>query len=134
MLDEKTKLMLEVANQLTADDIELVNTVDDPDPPPAPGSTPIEIDGSFADWIGKANIADPSADQSGSSRHDIAILYWANNIDEGVNYHMIERHTTDGLPFLPSREISVSLLSMNNVPVVIEPVQDANWLAVAWIP
>lgn len=83
---------------LFVDDIELVNSVENPDPQD-PGGTPIVLDSNFADWSGKSNIADPSGDQSGSSRRDIAALYWANNIDEGVNYHMIERHTENGQPF-----------------------------------
>ena len=85
--------------QLFIDEIELVNSGENSDPPPEPGTVPIEVDGDFTDWSGKANISDLSGDQSGSSRRDIAALYWANNIDEGVNYHMIERHTSDGQPF-----------------------------------
>ncbi len=85
--------------ELFIDDIGIVNTVEEPSPHPNRESQPIVLDSLFDDWSGKANLEDPQGDQSGSSRHDIAAFYWANNIDEGVNYHMLERHTTDGSPF-----------------------------------
>lgn len=85
--------------ELFIDEVEVVNSVEVPDAPPDPGIAPINLDSLFDDWTGRANIADAAGDQVGSDRHDIAGFYWANNIDEGVNYHMIERHTRDGQPF-----------------------------------
>ncbi len=84
--------------ELVIDEIELVNTSTTPDPNPEPDTTPIVIDGKFDEWDGKAHLDDAYNDQTGSHRHDIAAFYWANNIDEEINYHMIERHTTDGQP------------------------------------
>lgn len=85
--------------ELFLDEIELVNSVDQPDPLPDPGSNPITLDGLFGDWTGKAHLPDAAGDQSGSVRLDIAAFYWANNIDEGINYHMLERHTRNGEPY-----------------------------------
>lgn len=38
-------------------------------------------------------------DQASGYEYDLHELYWANNLNEEVNYHMIKRHTTDGNPF-----------------------------------
>lgn len=85
--------------ELFIDDIEIVNASEDPDPIPDPNTPPITLDSLFGEWPGKAHLADAFGDQSGSSRNDIAAFYWANNIDEEVNFHMLERHTKDGKPF-----------------------------------
>ncbi|MEE8046117.1 MAG: hypothetical protein V3T49_04680 [Dehalococcoidia bacterium] len=77
---------------------------------PTPTSTPIAfvsnlsagtitIDGSFIDWAGQAFISDPFDDQNGGHERDLHELYWANNLNEEVNYHMVKRHTKDGDPF-----------------------------------
>lgn len=87
------------AGDFYLDDIGLVNSGENPDPVPDPGISQIELDGEFGDWDGQAMLADPADDQSGVVWNDIAALYWANNIDEGVNYHMIERHTANGQPY-----------------------------------
>lgn len=84
---------------LFIDDMEIVNTVDDPDPGTGSPDSPVTMDGQFGDWTGKANITDPQGDQDGSSRLDVATLYWTNNIPEEINYHMIERYTKNGQPF-----------------------------------
>ncbi len=84
--------------RLFIDEIEIAATGQSPDPPPT-SDTDIIIDGQFSDWEGKANLPDPFDDQIGSSIFDVAALYWANNIDQEINFHMIERHTTDGQPF-----------------------------------
>lgn len=84
---------------LYIDELVLLNSEDDPDPPPPSSGIPVLIDGQFPDWPGKANLTDLLGDQSGSSRNDIAAFYWANNIDEEINFHMLERYTTDGQPF-----------------------------------
>ncbi len=58
------------------------------------------IDGSFSDWGGQAFISDPFDDHTATNhKFDLHELYWANNVDEEFNYHMIKRHTPDGLPF-----------------------------------
>ncbi len=85
--------------ELFLDQVELLSSSGSPAPPPNPNNTSIVVDGEFDDWSGKANITDPSGDQSGSTRRDIAAFFWANNIDQEINYHMIERHTRDGQPF-----------------------------------
>lgn len=74
---------------------------------PTPSNTPvatvvpgdITIDGSFTDWAGHAFISDPFDDQDDGSEYDLHELYWANNLNEEINYHMIKRHTEDGAPF-----------------------------------
>ena len=78
---------------------------------PTPTSTPIAfvsnlvtsgtivIDASFGDWAGQAFLNDPFDDQNGGHERDLHELYWANNLNEEVNYHMIKRHTKDGAPF-----------------------------------
>jgi hypothetical protein len=82
-----------------------------PAPVPTPTSTPepfvvaltvpgpITIDGSFSDWAGQAFLTDPFDDQESGHEYDLHEMYWANNLNEEVNYHMIKRHTTDGDPF-----------------------------------
>ena len=80
-----------------------------PAPPviPTPVNTPvvplaagaITIDGSFGDWGGQAFISDPFDDNEGDDKHDLHEFYWANNLNQQVNYHMIKRHTKDGAPF-----------------------------------
>jgi hypothetical protein len=74
-----------------------------PTPTNTPVATPpagaITIDGSFSDWSGQAFLVDPYDDQSGGYEYDLHELYWANNLNEEVNYHMIKRHTQDGDPF-----------------------------------
>ena len=85
--------------ELFIDDFEIVNASEDPDPIPDPETPPIKLDGLFDEWSGQAHLTDAFGDQSGSSRNDVAAFYWANNIDEEVNYHMLERHTKDGNPF-----------------------------------
>lgn len=84
---------------LYLDQLTLINSGENPDPAPTADGTPVLIDGQFSDWPGKANLADPFGDQIDKERRDIAALYWANNIDEEINFHMLERHTTDGQPF-----------------------------------
>lgn len=85
---------------LFIDEIEIASVDIDPDEtPPVDPDSPITIDGKFEDWEGKAFLADTIGDQDGGSHHDIATLYWANNIDGEVNYQMIERRTTDEKPF-----------------------------------
>jgi hypothetical protein len=73
-------------------------------PIPTPTNTPvatvppgaITIDGDFDDWPGQAFISDACDDQSGSDqKYDLHEFYWANNINEEVNYHMIKRHTDE---------------------------------------
>ena len=44
-------------------------------------------------------MVDPYNDQLGGYENDLHELYWANNLNEEVNYHMITRHTQDGVPF-----------------------------------
>lgn len=83
---------------LYIDDLVLLNSDDDPEPDPPTSGVPVLIDGQFPDWPGKANLSDVSGDQTGSTRGDISTFYWANNIDEEINFHMLERHTTDGQP------------------------------------
>lgn len=83
---------------LFIDDVVLVNTADDPGSAPDPEIAPITLDGEFDDWSGKANITDVFGDGPSFTHRDISALYWANNIDEGFNFHMIERHTKDGEP------------------------------------
>ncbi len=68
-------------------------------PVPTPPAGAITIDGSFDDWIGQAFISDPYDDQDSGQEFDLHELYWANNLNEEVNYHMIKRYTTDGDPF-----------------------------------
>jgi len=68
-------------------------------PIPAAAAGVITIDGSFGDWSGQAFISDPYDDQDKGSEHDLHELYWANNLNEEINYHMIKRHTRDGEPF-----------------------------------
>ncbi len=74
-----------------------------PTPTNTPVATPpagvITIDGSFSDWGGQAFLTDPYDDQVGDSKGDLHELYWANNLNEEVNYHMVKRHTQDGDPF-----------------------------------
>jgi len=53
----------------------------------------------FGDWAGQAFISDPFDDQVSGHEFDLHEMYWANNLNEEVNYHMIKRQTTDGLPF-----------------------------------
>ncbi len=84
--------------RLFIDNLTLINSSDDPDPIPST-SIPVVIDSQFNDWTDKANLADAFDDHSGSDRRDIAAFYWANNIDEEINFHMLERHTTDGQPY-----------------------------------
>jgi hypothetical protein len=85
---------------LFIDDIEAVNIGVEADEPPADDpASQITIDGEFDDWAGKASLADTIGDQDGGSSNDIAALYWANNVDSEVNYHMIMRRTTDQQPF-----------------------------------
>jgi hypothetical protein len=78
------------------DDLEIVDVGGVLDDPPPLSSPQIVIDSDFTDWDGKAFLNDPSGDHLGLSRNDIAAMYWANNQDDEVNFHMIERHTTDG--------------------------------------
>jgi hypothetical protein len=59
----------------------------------------ITIDSNFSDWSGQSFLSDPSGDQSGDTRYDLHEFYWANNVNQEVNYHMIKRHTKDGAPF-----------------------------------
>ena len=74
---------------------------------PTPTNTPvaplaagvITIDGSFSDWNGQAFISDPHDDEDKGPENDLHELYWANNLNEEINYHMIKRHTEDGDPF-----------------------------------
>lgn len=73
-------------------------------PVATPPAGAITIDGSFSDWSGQAFLVDPYDDQSGGYEYDLHELYWANNLNEEVNYHMIKRHTQDGLPFDGSNE------------------------------
>lgn len=68
-----------------------------PVPTPPPGI--VTIDGSFGDWSGQAFISDPFNDQVGNEKYDLHEFYWANNLNEEVNYHMIKRQTRDGAPF-----------------------------------
>lgn len=69
-------------------------------PVPPPPSGVITIDASFSDWSGQAFITDPFDDQTDRDhKHDLHEFYWANNLNEEVNYHMIKRHTKDGDPF-----------------------------------
>jgi len=74
-----------------------------PTPTNTPVATPpagiITIDGSFGEWSGQAFISDPFNDQDDDEKYDLHELYWANNLNEEINYHMIKRHTTDGAPF-----------------------------------
>lgn len=74
-----------------------------PTPTNTPVATPpagvITVDASFGDWAGQAFISDPYNDHSSGDEHDLHELYWANNLNEEVNYHMIKRHTKDGDPF-----------------------------------
>jgi len=44
-------------------------------------------------------LNDPYDDQASGQEYDLHELYWANNLNEEVNYHMIKRHTEDGNPF-----------------------------------
>ncbi len=53
----------------------------------------IVIDGQFADWAGKANIADPTGD-AGPNRVDITGVYWATNPGDPTAYFMVDRSTT----------------------------------------
>ena len=46
-----------------------------------PANSYIELDGDFEDWIGRANIVDPSGD-AGMARGDIIAFYWANNPED----------------------------------------------------
>lgn len=85
--------------RLYLDNLVLLNSEDDPEPEPPTSGNPVLVDGQFSDWPGKANLGDAFNDNSGSDRNDIATFYWANNIDEEINYHMLERHTTDRLPY-----------------------------------
>ncbi len=64
-----------------------------------PGTGRITVDSQFADWAGQAFLPDPYGDSTGGVWHDLDRLYWANNLDEEVNYHMILRHTADGQPY-----------------------------------
>jgi len=73
-------------------------------PVPTPPAGAITIDGVFPDWSGQAFLVDPYDDQSGDYQNDLHELYWANNLNEEVNYHMIKRHTQDGLAFDGSNE------------------------------
>ncbi|MCH7970274.1 MAG: hypothetical protein IH960_04425 [Chloroflexi bacterium] len=74
---------------------------------PTPINTPvaplaagvITVDGSFGDWAGQTFISDPFDDQDKGPEHDLHEFYFANNLDEEINYHMIKRHTKDGEPF-----------------------------------
>jgi hypothetical protein len=71
-----------------------------PTPTNTPVATPpagaITVDGSFNDWPGQAFISDSCVDQDdGDQKYDLHELYWANNLNEEVNYHMIKRHTDD---------------------------------------
>ena len=68
-------------------------------PVPPPPSGVITIDGSFSDWNGQAFISDPFNDNIAGQENDLHELYWANNMNEEINYHMIKRHTRDGNPF-----------------------------------
>ncbi|MCZ6538981.1 MAG: hypothetical protein O6922_04045 [Chloroflexi bacterium] len=68
-------------------------------PMPPPPSGIVTIDGSFGDWSGQAFISDLFEDQDGDEKYDLHELYWANNLNEEINYHMIKRHTEDGDPF-----------------------------------
>ena len=74
-----------------------------PTPTSTPVATPpagvITIDGSFSDWQGQAFISDPCEDNTGSEENDLHEFYWANNLNEEVNYHMIKRHTIECAPF-----------------------------------
>ena len=79
-----------------------------PTPTNTPVATPpagsITIDASFSDWSGQAFVSDPFNDQDSGNQYDLHELYWANNLNEEVNYHMIKRHTNDGDPFDGSNE------------------------------
>ncbi len=68
-------------------------------PVPSPPSGVITVDGSFGDWSGQAFISDPFDDQDGDEKYDLHELYWANNLNEEINYHMIKRHTEDDASF-----------------------------------
>ncbi len=69
-----------------------------------PADSIIELDGEFEDWIGRANIVDPSGD-AGMARGDIIAFYWANNPEDETAYWMIERSTGQ----IESAEYSVHL-------------------------
>ena len=79
------------------DAVDVTNTVATADPLPSTSGSVITIDSVFTDWSGQAVISDSYNDQSGAQSGDLANLYWANNLDQEVNFHMVERHTTDGL-------------------------------------
>ena len=65
-------------------------------PVPPPPSGVITVDGNFSDWGGQSFISDACDDQTGGNqKHDLHEFYWANNLNEEVNYHMIKRHTDD---------------------------------------
>jgi hypothetical protein len=51
------------------------------DPIPVLAAEPIVLDGVFADWAGKANIADASGDAKKDER-DITGFWWADNVAE----------------------------------------------------
>jgi len=74
-------------------------------PVPTPPAGNITIDGSFSDWGGEAFISDPCEDNSGDERYDPHEFYWANNLNEEVNYHMIKRHTEECDPFDGDNEL-----------------------------
>ncbi|GEM_PF-961575 len=67
--------------------------------PPAAAPGAIVLDSNFADWTGHALLSDPSGDSSGGARHDLHEFYWANNLDQEINYYMVRRYTSDGQPF-----------------------------------
>jgi hypothetical protein len=73
-----------------------------PTPTPTPailGGGPITVDSNFDDWNGHSFLLDPWGDNSGQDKLDLAALYWANNTDQEINFHMVQRQTTDGQPF-----------------------------------
>ena len=86
-------------DRMFIDEVTILELPPVPAPPPLPFGPPITIDSDFSDWAGQAVVSDPSGDQSGKIKNDVHQLYWANNVDQEINFHMIKRHTTDGLPF-----------------------------------
>lgn len=63
-------------------------------------ATPIDIDGEFSDWSGKAHLVDPMRD---TKHHwdDVRYWYWATNDGESTIFFMVERfprHYGDSAP------------------------------------